>query len=284
MINKQLVDFISSQNKIGTNKEVVKKQLLSNGWTNRDIEEAYDNLNASLPSGQKISASVSNSNNRVENNSDENSTLKNVTIIFAIIALALALFIVYKEYTQSDSSKVKDVSYLDQEELQKTNTDTKVFEQEKIEEPVSFDQDNEKKLPTKDNEIKTTSSSKSQSTDSVKNSDVLVTAGDQVDLYLNKKVILNNSNISDFKIGFTLLGVSEDSNDEDGRDKIFKIEVNKINTGESKIITYYDNDFNQNHQDSVFGITIRQISYSYISALMNNGVEQTKLSIQVLRE
>lgn len=106
----------------------------------------------------------------------------------------------------------------------------------------------------------------------------------EIDLYLNKQTIFSDKSISSSDLGFTLLEAKDDPSDEGGHDKIYKISVIKIGTSESKTITVYDNDFYTKNQSSIFGVAIRSVGYSYISAMMNNGVEQTKLSIQILKQ
>lgn len=41
MINQQLLEFIKGQIQQGVIKETIEKELLGNGWTRQDIEEAY---------------------------------------------------------------------------------------------------------------------------------------------------------------------------------------------------------------------------------------------------
>jgi hypothetical protein len=41
MINQQLLDFVKGQLQLGNSKENISKQLLSNGWAQKDIEEAF---------------------------------------------------------------------------------------------------------------------------------------------------------------------------------------------------------------------------------------------------
>jgi len=46
MINQQLVDFIRGQLSKGLDKEIINKELLSNGWNNKDIQEGFEALNS----------------------------------------------------------------------------------------------------------------------------------------------------------------------------------------------------------------------------------------------
>lgn len=49
MINKELIGFIEDQTKKGATKEIVSKELLGAGWTNQDIEEAFNAINIVSP-------------------------------------------------------------------------------------------------------------------------------------------------------------------------------------------------------------------------------------------
>lgn len=49
MINQQLVDYIKQQSQQGISPENIKNNLLSNGWTETDINQAYSGLSTSPP-------------------------------------------------------------------------------------------------------------------------------------------------------------------------------------------------------------------------------------------
>ncbi len=44
MINQQLIDFIKNQLQKGVTRDVISKQLLSNGWTSLDVEEGFSEV------------------------------------------------------------------------------------------------------------------------------------------------------------------------------------------------------------------------------------------------
>ncbi|HXK35263.1 MAG TPA: PsbP-related protein [Candidatus Paceibacterota bacterium] len=54
MTNQQLLDFIKLQLQKGSNKEIISKELLANGWNLQDIEEGFKNIapvsNVPMPS------------------------------------------------------------------------------------------------------------------------------------------------------------------------------------------------------------------------------------------
>jgi uncharacterized RDD family membrane protein YckC len=49
MTNQQIIDFIKLQLQKGINKEIITKELLDNGWTVQDIEEAFTAAKISIP-------------------------------------------------------------------------------------------------------------------------------------------------------------------------------------------------------------------------------------------
>lgn len=106
----------------------------------------------------------------------------------------------------------------------------------------------------------------------------------EIDLYLNKQTIFSDKSISSSDLGLTLLEVKENPSDSMGNDKIFKISVKKISTGESKILNYSDGSSTMKKEDHVFGVVIRNTGFSHISGLLNNGVDETKASFQITKE
>jgi small-conductance mechanosensitive channel len=53
MINQQLLDFIKQQLVKGLTREKITSDLLANGWTMQDVQEAFNALTISTPSVQE---------------------------------------------------------------------------------------------------------------------------------------------------------------------------------------------------------------------------------------
>lgn len=58
MINQQLLDFIKQQLQLGSTKEKISVDLISNGWTAKDVEEGFKTINPTAPIQAPVSAST----------------------------------------------------------------------------------------------------------------------------------------------------------------------------------------------------------------------------------
>lgn len=74
MVNKELLDYINQQVSLGTSMDDIKKILLSNGWLESDVQEAFDMLTVESPPAQPV-ASIQNPT--VINNNFNPSTISN---------------------------------------------------------------------------------------------------------------------------------------------------------------------------------------------------------------
>lgn len=54
MINKELIEYIDSQRKLGKDDETIRHSLLGNNWTNEDIDQALKLKNNSIVKKVKV--------------------------------------------------------------------------------------------------------------------------------------------------------------------------------------------------------------------------------------
>ncbi|MEI7810449.1 MAG: hypothetical protein WCI41_02735 [bacterium] len=95
MVNQQLLDFIKEQLQKGISKEVISKELLSNGWMSQDVEEGFNALNnPSLVISNTLNIPNPNSN-FIDTNTYSNvekKSKKSFLLVFIFIVFFLASF------------------------------------------------------------------------------------------------------------------------------------------------------------------------------------------------
>lgn len=86
MINQQLVDFIKNQLLKGVDKETISKELLGNGWLEKDIQEGFEGVNINFNSliNNNVSNNINNSTT-IKTNSNLGKKILLILIIFGII-------------------------------------------------------------------------------------------------------------------------------------------------------------------------------------------------------
>lgn len=122
MINQQLLDFIKEQLQKGISKEIITKELLSNGWGMQDIEEGFNalsNLSSVVPNTLNVSP-------QIKNHPGRNIFLV-VLLLFLVGASASAFYFrnelpILKDLVKSDANTVEGLNQnqTDQVSLEKT--------------------------------------------------------------------------------------------------------------------------------------------------------------------
>jgi hypothetical protein len=64
MVNKKLVNYIKQELELGTSREEIKNSLISNGWTNEEIEEAFNVLGKTSSESQMLSSKTKEQSNK----------------------------------------------------------------------------------------------------------------------------------------------------------------------------------------------------------------------------
>lgn len=164
MINQQLLDFIKSQLLKGVDKETITKELIGGGWAQIDIDEGFNAINNSVinpiinPVVNPIaSSSINNPILAQATNHSGKKMLLIIIVLFVIVGGTSGYFFrndipVIKDLIKSNDSKV--------EELNQNNTNQINIEkpqpQQPTEIPVVVETNKEQNLPSKAEEIKTT--------------------------------------------------------------------------------------------------------------------------------
>ena len=109
MINSQIVEFIKRQLQAGDSKEKIRNDLLSNGWTNSDVDEA---ISASTSGSTTINYLVK-------------KTTKKIPIVVSLFLLILlgGGFIAFKVYKNDSTSKINTEKIVENNNIETTPMD-----------------------------------------------------------------------------------------------------------------------------------------------------------------
>jgi hypothetical protein len=83
MVNKKLINYIKQELELGTSREEIKNSLISNGWTDEEIEEAFNTLDRISSGSQILSSKTKEQSNKWR------------IILFSFVALAIFGSVVY---------------------------------------------------------------------------------------------------------------------------------------------------------------------------------------------